>query len=64
MDHIIQKGGQILASLDNLLGEVLGGPAAVNAGCKQCHGSVIEIGEDGKPLPTTWPNTGIGRIKS
>ena len=56
------KGGQILASLDNLLGEVVGGPAAVNAGCKQCHGSVIEIGEDGKPLPTTWPNTGIGRI--
>ena len=56
------KAGQILASLDNLLGEVVGGPAAVNAGCKQCHGSVIEIGEDGRPLPTTWPNTGIGRI--
>ena len=56
------KGGQILASLDNLLGEVVGGPAAVNAGCKQCHGSKIEIGKDGKPLPTTWPNTGIGRI--
>ncbi len=56
------KGGQILASLDNLLGEVVGGPAAVNAGCQQCHGSVIEIGDDGKPLPTTWPNTGIGRI--
>jgi hypothetical protein len=56
------KGGQILASLDNLLGEVVGGPAAVNAGCRQCHGAVIEIGDDGKPLPTTWPNTGIGRI--
>ena len=56
------KGGQILASLDNLLGEVVGGPAAVNAGCRQCHGAVIEIGEDGKPTPTTWPNTGIGRI--
>ncbi|MEW8206811.1 MAG: multiheme c-type cytochrome, partial [Candidatus Thiodiazotropha taylori] len=56
------KGGQILASLDNLLGEVVGGPAAVNAGCRQCHGSKIEIGEDGRPLPTTWPNTGIGRI--
>ena len=56
------KAGQILASLDNLLGEVVGGPAAVNAGCKQCHGATIEIGEDGKPLPTSWPNTGIGRI--
>ncbi len=56
------KGGQILASLDNLLGEVVGGPAAVNAGCRQCHGAVIEIDDEGKPLPTTWPNTGIGRI--
>jgi hydroxylamine dehydrogenase len=56
------KGGQILASLDNLLGEVVGGPAAVNAGCRQCHGAVVEIGKDGRPIPTTWPNTGIGRV--
>lgn len=56
------KGGDILASLDNLLGEVIGGPAAVNAGCRQCHGAKVEIGADGKPTPTTWPNTGIGRI--
>jgi hydroxylamine dehydrogenase len=56
------KGGQILASLDNLLGEVVGGPAAVNAGCRQCHGAVIEIGPDGKPTGETWPNTGIGRV--
>jgi hypothetical protein len=56
------KGGQILASLDNLLGEVVGGPAAVNVGCRQCHGAEIQIGDDGKPIPTTWPNTGIGRI--
>ena len=56
------KGGQILASLDNLLGEVVGGPAAVNAGCRQCHGAVVEIGKDGKPTPGTWPNTGIGRV--
>jgi hypothetical protein len=56
------KGGEILASLDNLLGEVVGGPAAVNVGCRQCHGAEIEIGDDGKPVPTTWPNTGIGRI--
>ena len=56
------KGGQILASLDNLLGEVVGGPAAVNAGCRQCHGAEVQIGADGKPTPETWPNTGIGRI--
>jgi len=54
--------GQILASLDNLLGEVVGGPAAVNVGCRQCHGSQVEIGPDGRPTMETWPNTGIGRL--
>ena len=55
------KAGNILASVDNLLGEVIGGPAAVNAGCKQCHGSTVEVDAKGKPTPQTWPNTGIGR---
>lgn len=55
------KAGNILASVDNLLGEVIGGPAAVNAGCKQCHGSTVEVDANGKPTPQTWPNTGIGR---
>ncbi|MEN8130528.1 MAG: multiheme c-type cytochrome [Pseudomonadota bacterium] len=53
--------GRILASLDNLLGEVVGGPAVVNVGCRQCHGGTVEIGADGKPTTDTWPNTGIGR---
>jgi hypothetical protein len=60
------RGGEILASLDNLLGEVIGGPAAVNVGCRQCHGSKIEVYTEGKkkgkPTVETWPNTGIGRI--
>ena len=60
------KAGDILASLDNLLGEVLGGPEAVNAGCRQCHGGTLEFVTEGKnkgrPLPGSWPNTGIGRI--
>lgn len=60
------SGGEILASLDNLLGEVIGGPAAVNVGCRQCHGSKVEVFTEGKnkgkPTPETWPNTGIGRI--
>ena len=55
------KAGNILASVDNLLGEVIGGPAAVNAGCKQCHGSTVELDAKGKPTAQTWPNTGIGR---
>ncbi|MCC7430258.1 hydroxylamine oxidoreductase [bacterium] len=66
------SGAKILGSLDNVLAEVVEGdmgrlafhgesPAAVS-GCKQCHGSVVKIMENGKPDPATWPNTGIGRI--
>ena len=69
--------GEIMASLDNVLGEVICSmedKADAANGCWQCHGSVVQIkrGEDGKPLmnaakavmidPMTWPNTGIGRI--
>ncbi|MGA7307481.1 MAG: multiheme c-type cytochrome [Pseudolabrys sp.] len=56
------KAGEILASLDNFLGEVLGGPPAVAVGCFQCHGSTIKVLPGGKFDPATWPNTGIGRI--
>ena len=56
------KAGQILGSLDNLLGEVAGGEPFVNAGCRQCHGSVVEIDSTGRPTSATWPNTGMGRI--
>jgi hydroxylamine dehydrogenase len=54
--------GNILASLDNLLGEVIEGPPAAVNGCKQCHGSTVKVLANGKLDPTTWPNTGIGRI--
>jgi len=56
------KAGEILASLDNFLGEVVGGPPAVAVGCFQCHGSTVKALPNGKFDPTTWPNTGIGRI--
>jgi hypothetical protein len=55
------KGGQILASLDNIMGEVIGGPAAVNAGCRQCHGAEVKVDAAGEATYETWPNTGIGR---
>lgn len=54
--------GNILGSLDNVLGEVVEGPAAAINGCKQCHGSVVKVNEDGSLDAATWPNTGIGRI--
>ena len=56
------KAGDILNSLDNFLGEVIGGPEAVNTGCVQCHGSKVKVLAKGKLDPDTWPNTGIGRI--
>ncbi|MDJ0762697.1 MAG: multiheme c-type cytochrome [Myxococcota bacterium] len=68
------KAGQILGSLDNVLGETVEGPAAAHAGCQQCHGSKVAFQKDaqgvvikdknGKPMldTATWPNSGIGRI--
>jgi hypothetical protein len=56
------KAGMILASLDNLMGEVIGGPAAVNAGCRQCHGADVLLDAKNMPTAETWPNTGIGRL--
>ena len=70
--------GQIMASLDNMLAEVIASfpdtkADAVN-GCWQCHGSIIKPAKDetgnliynevGAPKMdwTTWPNSGIGRI--
>ncbi len=56
------KAGQILGSLDNVLGEVAEGIPAANSGCKQCHGGVVKVTGPGKFDAATWPNTGIGRI--
>jgi len=56
------RGGDILASLDNVLGEKVEGVAATVLGCQQCHGSPVRVDAQGIPLPDGWPNTGIGRI--
>lgn len=50
-----------IGSLDNFLGEIVGGGPAANSGCKQCHGSTVVV-KEGKLDAATWPNTGIGRI--
>jgi len=56
------QGGDILDSLDNVLGERVEGVAAAVLGCQQCHGSVVKLDENRVPTAATWPNTGIGRI--
>ncbi len=55
---------KFIGSLDNTLGEIIGGGPAANSGCKQCHGSIVAMLKDkpGEIDPNTWPNTGIGRI--
>jgi hydroxylamine dehydrogenase len=55
-------GGDILWSLDNVLGEKVEGLAAAVMGCRQCHGAPVEVVADGTLSPASWPNTGIGRI--
>ncbi|MCM8854670.1 MAG: hypothetical protein LC541_16930 [Candidatus Thiodiazotropha sp.] len=47
--------------LPALAGHV-GGDAIIAAGCDQCHGSKIKLRGDGTIDPSTWPNSGIGRI--
>ena len=56
------QAGQILGSLDNVLGDIIEGPQAAVSGCAKCHGSVVKVVGNGKLDPTTWPNEGIGRI--
>jgi hydroxylamine dehydrogenase len=56
------KAGQILGSLDNILGEIVEGPQADVMGCQKCHGSTVKPLANGKFDPATWPNEGIGRI--
>jgi len=55
------KARQFIGSLDNYLGEVLGGPEAVTTGCEQCHGSKLKFSKAKGLHPDTWPNSGIGR---
>ena len=38
------------------------GNAAATSGCTQCHGSKVKVNASGKLDPTTWPNSGIGRV--
>lgn len=56
------KGGEVLGSLDNYLGEVVEGLSASVSGCQQCHGSTVTLDENRRLTPETWPNFGIGRI--
>lgn len=36
--------------------------APSETGCMQCHGTKIELDENNRPTPETWPNNGMGNI--
>ena len=40
--------------------ELSGAPG--ETGCMQCHGTKIELDENGRPSPETWPNAGMGNV--
>ena len=54
--------GDILNTMDGLLGQTIGGEPAVAVGCRQCHGSIVRVNADGTLDGATWPNTGVGRV--
>lgn len=56
------KAAQFIGSLDNFLGNVVEGPEVGTTGCAGCHGSVVKVMDNGKLHPSTWPNSGIGRV--
>ncbi len=56
------QAAQFIGSLDNMLGEVIGGAPVADVGCRQCHGSQVKLTADKQLDPATWPNTGIGRV--
>ncbi|MBI5463706.1 MAG: hydroxylamine oxidoreductase, partial [Ignavibacteriales bacterium] len=37
------QAAKFIGSLDNVLGNIIEGPAAANAGCRQCHGSEVRV---------------------
>ncbi|QFY90569.1 hypothetical protein D5125_14400 [Magnetovirga frankeli] len=52
----------LLGRAHPFLAQDLGGQAAADASCAQCHGAKVEVRGDGSLDPATWPNSGIGRI--
>jgi len=56
------NAAKFIGSLDNFLGVAVEGAPAAISGCQQCHGSTVKVTANGTIDPTTWPNTGIGRI--
>ena len=53
---------EIMWKLDPWLNKGMNSDNERKTGCFNCHGTVIEIDENGKIDPNTWPNAGVGRL--
>ncbi|MBN2282836.1 MAG: CopD family protein [Deltaproteobacteria bacterium] len=51
----------IMWTVDSWLNDDMNNAVERTTGCYTCHGTFVEV-IDGRPLPGTWPNVGIGRI--
>ncbi|MFO7986685.1 MAG: multiheme c-type cytochrome [Desulfatiglandaceae bacterium] len=52
---------QIIWAVDHWLNDGMNNAIERTTGCYACHGTVVDI-KDGRPVPGTWPNVGVGRI--
>jgi predicted heme/steroid binding protein len=52
---------EIMWKVDHWLNDGMNNAIERTVGCYACHGTVVEV-VDGKPVPGTWPNVGVGRI--
>ena len=53
---------EIIWKIDYWLNEGLNNEVERTSGCYRCHGTVIELDDKGDLKPSTWPNTGVGRL--
>jgi predicted heme/steroid binding protein len=51
----------IMWKVDVWLNEGKNNAVERTTGCYACHGTLVQV-VDGKPVPGTWPNVGVGRI--
>jgi predicted heme/steroid binding protein len=51
---------EIIWKVDKWLQDNMNNAIERTTGCYACHGTVVEI-LDGRPVPGTWPNVGVGR---
>jgi hydroxylamine dehydrogenase len=52
---------EIIWKIDLWLNDGMNDTLEQTTGCYACHGTKVEVTQ-GRPLPGTWPNVGVGRI--